>query len=67
MQDAVKYIYDIADAMGKPCVINASVGTKHGSHDAKDPSALFIDNLITAKMGDYLFALQETMVVKTII
>ena len=37
--------------MGKPCVINASVGTKHGSHDAKDPSALFIDNLITAKNG----------------
>ena len=49
--DAVKYIFDHADAMGKPAVINISLGTYFGSHDAKDIQAESIENLITASPG----------------
>ncbi len=49
--DAVAYIYEKADQLGKPCVINISAGTYFGSHDGKDLSAQLIDNLITAQNG----------------
>ncbi len=49
--DATNYIYSKADAMGKPCVINASVGTYFGSHDGKDLPGQLINNLIAAKNG----------------
>lgn len=54
--DAVEYIYTIADSIGKPCVINASVGTYYGSHDGLDPYALYIDSLINAKKGHLFIA-----------
>ncbi|MCH8904549.1 MAG: S8 family peptidase [Bacteroidetes bacterium] len=49
--DGVDYIFKKADVMGKPCVINISLGTYIGSHDGKDLAAQIIDNLITAKNG----------------
>ena len=49
--DAVKYIYDKANILGAPAVINASIGTYYGSHDAKDIQAIAIDNLITEQAG----------------
>jgi len=49
--DAVKYIYDKADLMGEPCVINISAGVVLGSHDAKDSQAMLISNLISAQNG----------------
>ena len=49
--DATEYIYNIADSIGKPCVINASLGTYGGSHDGLDPYALYIDSLITSSPG----------------
>ena len=49
--EAVEYIFNIADSLGKPCVINASVGTLWGSHDGKDPAAQMIDSLLQAKNG----------------
>ena len=49
--DAVDYIYRVADAEGKSCVINASLGSYLGSHDGLDPAALYIDSLISAKRG----------------
>jgi subtilisin family serine protease len=49
--DATDYIYRIADSLGKPCVINASLGTYVGSHDGKDVAAQIIDGLIKAKRG----------------
>ena len=49
--DAIKYIFDHADAMGKPAVINISLGTYFGSHDAKDIQAEAIENLITSSPG----------------
>ena len=49
--DATDYIYKKAKLMGKPCVINASVGTYEGSHDGRDLQAQAINNLITAQKG----------------
>lgn len=49
--DAVDYIYTKAQLMGKPCVINASIGNYFGSHDGKDLQAQFISNLIDQKKG----------------
>jgi subtilisin family serine protease len=49
--DAIKYIFDHADAMGEPAVINISLGTYFGSHDGKDIQAQAIDNLITSSPG----------------
>ncbi|MGQ0827640.1 MAG: S8 family peptidase [Bacteroidota bacterium] len=49
--DAVNYIYSKAQAMGKPCVINASFGNYMGSHDGQDLEAQLISNLIDAQPG----------------
>ncbi|MCC7232573.1 MAG: S8 family serine peptidase [Bacteroidia bacterium] len=49
--DAVKYIFDRADDLGEPAVINISLGTYYGSHDGRDIQAQAIDNLITAEPG----------------
>ena len=44
--DAAAYIYSVADSLGLPCVINASVGDYYGSHDGQDLQALMIDTLL---------------------
>lgn len=49
--DAVKYIFDRADDLNMPAVINISLGTYFGSHDGKDIQAQAIDNLLSAKPG----------------
>jgi subtilisin family serine protease len=49
--DAVKFIFDEAEALGRPAVINASLGTYLGSHDGKDAAALFIDQMILEQGG----------------
>lgn len=54
--DAVDYIFNKADSLNKPCVINISAGTYLGSHDGKDLQALAIDNLIQAKDGRMVVA-----------
>ena len=51
VQDATTYIYNIADSLGKPCVINASAGTYFGAHDGLDPSAQFIHNSVVGTDG----------------
>ena len=33
ISDGIKYIYDYAESVGKPCVINMSLGTHVGPHD----------------------------------
>lgn len=33
VSDAIQYIFDYADAVGKPCVINLSLGSHGGPHD----------------------------------
>lgn len=54
--DAVAYIFNKADSLGQPCVINISAGTYFGSHDGLDLSSLAIDNLITAQNGRMVVA-----------
>lgn len=54
--DAVDYIFKKADAMGKPCVVNTSLGTYYGSHDGKDLSAKMIDFLLDERKGRALVA-----------
>jgi len=49
--NAVKYIFDKADSLGKPCVINASIGDYIGSHDGLDAASLLIDSMLKAKKG----------------
>nr|MBA3972289.1 S8 family serine peptidase [Bacteroidota bacterium] len=51
MTDAVDYIYNKATLLGKPCVINASLGDYYGSHDGKDLQAQIISNMIDAQAG----------------
>lgn len=54
--DAISYIFDKADALGKPCVINTSVGTYWGSHDGNDLTAELIDGLLEAAPGRVVVA-----------
>lgn len=49
--DAAAYIYDVADSLNMPCVINASIGSYFGSHDGTDPAARLIDSLVNYKPG----------------
>ena len=56
MVDAVSYIYSKAALLGKPCVINASLGTYNGSHDGLDLPAVAIDGLISQGNGRSIVA-----------
>jgi len=49
--DAIDYVFKKADALGKPCVINTSIGTYSGSHDGKDLASQMIEALITERSG----------------
>jgi len=54
--DAVDYIFKKADSLGKPCVINTSIGSYWGSHDGLDLTSQAIDNMLEAKNGRVLVA-----------
>ncbi|MGB1248298.1 MAG: S8 family serine peptidase [Chitinophagales bacterium] len=49
--DGIDYCFKKADALGKPCVVNTSVGTYFGSHDGKDLSAQLIDAMLEERGG----------------
>jgi subtilisin family serine protease len=49
--DGLNYIFDKADLLGLPCVINLSLGSNLGAHDGTDPMEEEIDDLVTAKAG----------------
>lgn len=51
LTDATKYIFDKANQLGEPCVINASLGDYDGSHDGMDLETLMVDSMITAQPG----------------
>ncbi|MFN8181509.1 MAG: S8/S53 family peptidase [Bacteroidia bacterium] len=53
---AVEYIFNKAALLGKPCVINASLGDYYGSHDGRDLQSQYIRNLIIAQPGRALVA-----------
>lgn len=54
--DAVAYIFSKADELGKPCVVNLSLGSYSGSRDGLDAAALVIDSLIAAQPGRVVVA-----------
>ncbi|MBN2103018.1 S8 family serine peptidase [bacterium] len=54
--DAVNYIYDQADALGMPCVINASLGSHQGGHDGTDLESRMLNQLISGSPGRALCA-----------
>lgn len=49
--EAVEWIFDRAEAIGKPAVVNASLGAYLGSHDALDAPALHIESLLDEAPG----------------
>lgn len=49
--DAVRYIFLKATALGRPCVINSSVGGYTGAHDARDLATLLLINIINGSSG----------------
>ncbi len=49
--DAVDYIFAVADSMNMPAVVNLSLGSYFGSHDATDPAAQMIDALLDEHPG----------------
>lgn len=49
--DGVKYVFDRAAELGRPAVVNLSLGEYLGSHDGLDPTALFIDSMLMAAPG----------------
>lgn len=49
--DACQFIFDKADEMGMPCVINLSLGDYFGSHDGKDPATESIEDMLDEQAG----------------
>lgn len=45
VMDAIRYIYAYADEVGKPCVINLSLGSHMGPHDGTSTFDVFADNI----------------------
>lgn len=43
--DAVKYIFDYAESVGKPCVVNLSLGSHYGPHDGTSDTDRLFDEL----------------------
>lgn len=54
--DACDYVFKVADSLGKPAVVNLSVGSYLGSHDGTDPAAQRIDDLLDEKDGRIVVA-----------
>lgn len=49
--DACDFIFQKANELGLPAVVNLSVGSYLGSHDGTDPAAVLMDNLLDAQTG----------------
>ena len=49
--DACDYIFKVADSLGKPAVINISLGDYLGSHDGNDPASDLIESLLDMSPG----------------
>lgn len=49
--DACDFIFKTADTLGVPAIVNLSLGSYLGSHDALDPAGIYIDNLLSEKNG----------------
>ena len=54
--DAIDYVFEVADSLGKPAIVNTSVGDYLGSHDGTDPASQIIDSLLKDKPGRIVVA-----------
>lgn len=54
--DAVDFIFNRAAILGKPCVINASLGDYYGSHDGYDLQSQMISTLLNQQAGRVMVA-----------
>lgn len=54
--DACDYIFKVADSLGKPAIVNLSLGTYLGSHDGNDPASIAIEQMLDAKNGRLVVA-----------
>lgn len=54
--DAIDYVFTVADSMGKPAIVNTSVGDYLGSHDGTDPAGQIVDSLLNDKPGRIVVA-----------
>jgi subtilisin family serine protease len=52
--DACDFIFRVADSLGKPAVVNLSLGTYLGSHDGDDPASEYIESLVDQKNGRFV-------------
>ncbi len=53
---AVDYIFSKAQLLGKPCVINASLGDYYGSHDGYDLQSQMVNTLLNSQPGRAIVA-----------
>lgn len=51
ISDGVRYIFDKAQQLGLPCVVNISVGDYYGSHDGTDLETQMIENELFSFTG----------------
>lgn len=51
IMDGITYIIDYAESVGKPCVINLSLGSHIGPHDGTSAFDRFSDNLLNQTQG----------------
>ncbi|MFK7784938.1 MAG: S8 family peptidase [Crocinitomicaceae bacterium] len=54
--DACDYIFSVADSLGKPAVVNLSLGTYFGSHDGNDPASEAMEALLDEQEGRVIVA-----------
>ena len=54
--DAIDYVFTVADSLGKPAIVNTSVGDYLGSHDGTDPASHIVDSLLNQKPGRIVVA-----------
>ena len=52
--DGLNYIFEKADELDMPCVVNSSVGTYRGPHDTRGLETQMIENLLDEKPGRVL-------------
>lgn len=43
--NGVKYIFEYAESVGKPCVVNLSIGTQYGPHDGSSYTDQMLDDM----------------------
>jgi len=49
--DACNYIFNIADELGLPAVVNLSLGSYLGSHDGNDPASVLMEAMLNEQPG----------------